>query len=84
MWEDRVIAEVLLKHSLYQSQCKLGDALGAIIHELGLPRSLKEYGIDRDQLQRIATNSLEDGMCRTNPIPITSVEQVMAILEKCW
>ncbi|KNG89267.1 hypothetical protein ANOM_001616 [Aspergillus nomiae NRRL 13137] len=84
MWEDTVVSEVLRKHSLSPGSSDLGDLLDAIICELELPRSLRGYRIGKDQLRSIAKNSLKDAMCRTNPIPITTEEQVMAILEKCF
>ncbi|OGM39648.1 hypothetical protein ABOM_011453 [Aspergillus bombycis] len=84
MWEDTVVSEVLRKHSLSPGSSDLGDLLDAIICELELPRSLRRYRIGEDQLRSIAKNSLKDAMCRTNPIPITTEEQVMAILEKCF
>lgn len=78
-----MVSDILRKHSLAQGQCDLGDLFDAIICELGLSRSLKGYDMGKDQLHLIARNSLEDTMCRTNPIRITTEEQVMAILENC-
>ncbi|PYI04906.1 putative Fe-containing alcohol dehydrogenase [Aspergillus sclerotiicarbonarius CBS 121057] len=59
----------------------LGDVLDAIIRELGLPRTLKEVGVGRDQLDGLAENSLRDRWCRTNPVPLVEKEQVLEILE---
>jgi alcohol dehydrogenase class IV len=65
----------------------LGDAarpaselLDALIRGLGMPRSLAEVGVTEAQLQLIAEYTLEDIWGRTNPRPITSAEDVMAIL----
>jgi alcohol dehydrogenase class IV len=65
----------------------LGDAgrpaselLDALIRGLGMPRSLAEVGVTEAQLPLIAEYTLEDIWGRTNPRPITSAEDVMAIL----
>jgi alcohol dehydrogenase class IV len=66
----------------------LGDAsrpaselLDALIRGLGMPRSLKEVGVREDQLQLVSEYTLEDIWGRTNPRPITSASDVMAILQ---
>ena len=38
----------------------MGDVLDAAILELGIPRALKEIGIDRDKLDLLAENKLRD------------------------
>jgi maleylacetate reductase len=66
----------------------LGDAsrpaselLDTLIRGLGMPRSLKEVGVREDQLQLVSEYTLEDIWGRTNPRPITSTGDVMAILQ---
>ncbi len=66
----------------------LGDAtrpaselLDGLIRGLGMPRSLKEVGVREDQLQLVSEYTLEDIWGRTNPRPITSASDVMAILQ---
>jgi alcohol dehydrogenase class IV len=83
LWGEPVIAELLKRHSLAEGQADLGDALDAIIRELGFPRSLKAYGIGRDKLDQIAENSMGDICCKWNVIPLVKPEQVLEILEMC-
>ena len=83
LWSEPVIAELLKRHSLAEGQADLGDALDAIIRELGFPRSLKAYGIGRDKLDQIAENSMGDICCKWNVIPLVKPEQVLEILEMC-
>ncbi|PYH99240.1 putative Fe-containing alcohol dehydrogenase [Aspergillus ellipticus CBS 707.79] len=59
----------------------LGDVLDAVIRELGMPRTLKEVGVGREQLDGLAEHSLLDRWCRTNPVPLTEKAQVLEILE---
>jgi alcohol dehydrogenase class IV len=77
------VAEVLAKHALVKGKSDLGDALDAIIRELGFPRSLKAYGVGRDKLDAIAESSLGDVCCKWNVIPLLEKGQVMEILEMC-
>lgn len=82
-WDDPDVAAVLTKHSLAKGQADLGDALDAVIRELGFPRTLREYGIGRDKLEAIAESSLKDACCQFNAIPLERKEQVLEILETC-
>lgn len=63
------------------TKADLGDVLDAIIRELGMPRSLADVGVGRDQLDGLAVNSLKDRWCVTNPVPLKEKGQVLEILE---
>lgn len=82
-WADAGIAGVLGKGSLVEGEADLGDALDAIIRELGLPRRLEDYGIGRDKLDGIAESSLKDACCQWNAIPLERKGQILEILESC-
>ena len=51
---------------------------------LGMPHRLRELEIPREDLRDIAEQTMEDGGGRNNPVPISSVEQVLEVLEKAW
>jgi maleylacetate reductase len=57
------------------------DVLASFIAELALPSRLVEVGIGPDQFERIATTVMHDRWLHTNPVKITSPEQVLKILE---
>lgn len=82
-WDDPEIAVVLLNYSLVKGQADLGDALDAVIRELGFPRTLGEYGVGRDKLDAIAESSVKDICSHFNVIPLERKEQVLEILEMC-
>ncbi|KAH8645767.1 hypothetical protein BX600DRAFT_534203 [Xylariales sp. PMI_506] len=82
-WDEPAISAVLEKHSLIPGKADLGDALDAIIRELGFPRTLKDYGVGRDKLEAIAESSIKDFLCQLNAIPLERKEQVLEILEMC-
>ncbi|TVY35688.1 Dehydrogenase [Lachnellula subtilissima] len=83
LWDDPIVASVLEKHSLTREIGDLGDVLDAIIRELGFPRTLKEYGIGRENLDKVAESSLGDICCTWNAISLVKKEQVLEILEMC-
>ncbi|KAI0966462.1 hypothetical protein F4678DRAFT_449493 [Xylaria arbuscula] len=83
IWSEEDIASVLKKHGLSKAENDLGDALRAIFNELGLPKSLKDVGVERDKWDQLAENSLKDACCKMNPVPLTQKEQVLEILEMC-
>jgi alcohol dehydrogenase class IV len=82
LWADEEVEKVLKTRGLSKEQADLGDMLDAIIRELGMPRTLKEKGIGREKLEKLAKNSLGDFWIKTNPIPIDKESQVMEILEQ--
>lgn len=79
---DREAAVVLKKRGIDTTTADLGDMLDAIIRELGMPRSLKDVQVGRDQLDSLAKNSLHDRWCVTNPVPLKKKQQVLDILEE--
>lgn len=78
---DPVVSQVLRERAVDTSVADLGDVLDAVIRQLGMPRSLKEVNVGRDQLDSLAAHSLHDRWCKTNPVPLVDKAQVMEILE---
>ncbi|OQV05525.1 hypothetical protein CLAIMM_10252 [Cladophialophora immunda] len=82
LWSDDYIRETLEKRGLKRSSADLGDVLDGLFREFGMPRTLREVGVEGDQtLQLLAERCLEDPWCRTNPVPLTTKAQVMEILK---
>lgn len=81
LWEDSTLRELMEGKGLCEGSADLGDALDVFIREIGMPRTLKEVGIGRSQIQTLAEASLKDIWLSTNPVPLTKKEQVVEILE---
>jgi alcohol dehydrogenase class IV len=82
LWSDDKVSSVLLERGLVKGEADLGDALHAVIRELGLPRSLKEVKVEGEEtVQKLAQNSLKDHWCVSNPRPLREQAEVMKILE---
>lgn len=81
LWGEEMVAKVLTKRGLEKEKTDAGDVLDAVIRELGMPRSLKDVGVGKDQLDALAENCLKDPWLKTNPVPLTEKKQVLEILE---
>lgn len=82
LWSDDYIRKRLEKRGL-SAQNDLGDLLDGLFREYDMPRSLKDVGADGEaNLEILSVRSLTDPWCRTNPIPLTTPEQVMSILQQ--
>ena len=85
LWDIPYAKAAFQKHHLFEeASVDLGDLIDVIVRELGLPRSLSEVGVtEPERLNMLATKALHDPYAKTNPIPLTTQEQVMEILEMC-
>jgi maleylacetate reductase len=63
---------------------ELADVMDEFIAGLGMPRRLRDAGIERAQLPQLAENCMLDDWTWSNPKPIRSAEQVMEILEMAY
>ena len=56
------------------------DLLDGFVRDLGLPRTLREIGVNEDAFSAIAHHTLDDPFGRTNPRPVRSADDVMQVL----
>jgi alcohol dehydrogenase class IV len=76
-----IVSDLLKSCHVDVSTADLGDVLDAVIRELGMPRSLKDVGVEGyEKLDTLAAHSLHDRWCKTNPVPLEEKEQVWEIL----
>jgi alcohol dehydrogenase class IV len=82
-WSEHNVSTLLNSKGYNRQDIDLPAALDIIIRELGLPRSLKEVGVNGEEIQdRVAEASLTDKYCLSNPIQLESKQQVLEILSK--
>ncbi|ETS75507.1 hypothetical protein PFICI_12451 [Pestalotiopsis fici W106-1] len=67
LWGIPEAIEIFQQRNFKQEQTDLSDLLDAVIRALGMPRSLKEFGISEDSLNSIAEHSLKDRWVQSNP-----------------
>jgi len=54
---------------------------GPFFNALSKPKNLEEVGFGREQLDKLATNSLQGHFLHTIPVPLKEKEQVLKNLE---
>ena len=60
------------------------EALDTFIRGLGMPRRLRDVGVREEQFDLVARLTLEDVWGRTNPRPIATADDVLAILRRAF
>ncbi len=55
-----------------------------LIRDLGMPHTLQQVGVQKDQFDVIADGAIQNMFVRANPRSIDAKEQVIEILERCW
>ncbi len=60
------------------------EAVLALVKDLDLPWRLRDVGVAREDFPALAKDALEDMIVATNPRPVTSVAEVIAVLESAW
>lgn len=58
--------------------------VGELVGAIGMPRTLRDVGIEAGQLDELAERALDYQPVRLNPRPITSAAQVREILDLAW
>lgn len=74
---------IFKKAGLQHHTADLGDLIDAFVRALGLPRSLHAVGVGRERFANLAANSLKDPFLATNPVPVSTREGVLEILDLC-
>lgn len=75
------IPKLLRNKGVDPAKAQLAEILDIFLRHLGMPRTLKEVGVEGDEmLRRLAKNSLQDHWIKTNAIPITTESQMMDLL----
>jgi alcohol dehydrogenase class IV len=80
LWSEPDLASIFEAEGLQSDVADLGDLLHCIIRAVGLPRSLKEVGVDEEVIPTLAKRALADQWSPTNPVPLMRAEQIEEIL----
>ena len=76
------VRQTLEAAGLNEQTSDAGDALDIIFRKLGMPRTLKEVGVEgKEKMDIIASNSVKDACCQANPRPMEDPRQIMEVLE---
>jgi alcohol dehydrogenase class IV len=81
LWGEQAVTKILAAKGLKRETADAGDVVGAVVSELGMPRTLKDVGVLRNQLDKLAESCLKDPWLKTNPVPLTEKSQVLEVVE---
>ena len=76
---QQVVAE-----ALGEPQLTAGQAIRQLVATLGLPQTLQDVGVSRDQLPQIAELASQHPVVQRNPRTIAGADDVLEILELAW
>lgn len=80
LWAQPTTFSMLISRGLNRETADAGEVIGALVSELGMPRTLREVGVGEDKLDNLAENSMKDRWLPTNPVRLTEKGMVMEIL----
>ncbi|KAG6360849.1 hypothetical protein INS49_011916 [Diaporthe citri] len=80
LWDITLCRQLFSSKGLREDQADLGDLLDVVVRALGMPRTLKEKGITGEKVHELARMSLKDTWLATNPVPLTTEEEVLKVL----
>ncbi len=85
-WNKTVNADrqKLVSEALGEPDADAGDVVARLIADLGLPHTLREVRVPREQLRKIAELTMHDPWTATNPRKIAGPDDVLEILEMAW
>ncbi|MCH9672179.1 MAG: iron-containing alcohol dehydrogenase [Gammaproteobacteria bacterium] len=81
-WNHAVNADrqALVSEAFGQPGRPAGDVVAEFIAALGMPRSLRDVGVSREQFELVAKHAMHDRYIHSNPRPIAGPQDVLEIL----
>jgi maleylacetate reductase len=83
-WEVNQARQLRISQCFGQPGERPADLVDEFIRDLGMPRTLADVGVPKDQLDHIAEFTLLDFWARTNPRLIREPADVRQILDMAW
>jgi maleylacetate reductase len=85
-WNKSVNADrqKLVSAALGEPQADAAEIVARLIADLGLPRTLRDVKVPREQLRKLAELTMHDPWTATNPRKIAGPDAVLEILEMAW
>jgi maleylacetate reductase len=74
----------LASEALGQPGRRAADAVSDLVRALGQPATLREAGVQREQLPAIAAAAMKNRWVLCNPRPLGGEADVMRLLEAAW
>lgn len=81
LWDIPMCRELFSSKGLDEGLADLGDLMDVVIRKLEMPRTLRQKGITGEKMRELARMSLKDTWLATNPVPLTSEDEVLEVLQ---
>ena len=82
--EVNAARQQLVSDALGDPAALAGDLVESLVRALGMPLTLRDVGVRRDQFDAVASASMENVFVRSNPRPIRSPQDIVHILNMAW
>ena len=82
--EVNAARQQLVSDALGDPAALAGDLVESLVRALGMPLTLRDVGVRRDQFDAVASASMENVFVRSNPRPIRSPQDIVDILNMAW
>ena len=82
--EINAARQQLVSNALGDPAAPAGDLIESLVRALGMPLTLRDVGVRRDQFDAVASASMENVFVRGNPRPIRSPQDIIDILNMAW
>ncbi|MEZ5741835.1 MAG: iron-containing alcohol dehydrogenase [Burkholderiaceae bacterium] len=82
--QQQLIARALHGADPAAEAAEAADRIGALIASLGMPTRLADQGVEPAQHRKIADGALNNLWVRSNPRPITSADEIVALPQATW
>ncbi len=82
--ETNEARQALVSQALGQPDVPAADLIQNLVRELEMPHRLRDVGVTKDQFEAIARGGMQNMMVRSNPRPIKSPADILALLEQAW
>jgi len=82
--ETNEARQALVSRALGHTDVAAADLIQNLVRELGMPYRLRDVGVKKEQFDAIARGGMQNMMVRSNPRPIKSPADILALLEQAW
>lgn len=82
--KQQTIRQQAIVEALGNTAASAAESVKALIASLGLPTSLREVGVEEDQLTIIAERAIKHPVVKNNPRKISGSDELMEILQLAW
>jgi alcohol dehydrogenase class IV len=76
--------QAVLSEAMGRPGAALGDVVADLVTALGMPGRLRDAGVSREVLPKVAEEALHDHWVKANPREIKGTADILALLEQAW